>query len=77
VNGFALLSEAYEATEPGYDGHISVPVLWDRQTRAIVSKTSRHHIDLGTFGMADPATTCTPSGSGRDRRHQRDRVRQR
>jgi putative glutathione S-transferase len=25
----ALLREAYEATEPGYDGHISVPLLWD------------------------------------------------
>src|SRR5215472_10784266 len=32
VNGFALLREAYDATEPGYDGHISVPVLWDRET---------------------------------------------
>ncbi len=37
VNGFALLREAYEATEPGYPGHISVPVLWDRQTARIVS----------------------------------------
>jgi glutathionyl-hydroquinone reductase len=37
VNGFALLREAYEATEPGYDGHISVPVLWDKQTGRIVS----------------------------------------
>jgi glutathionyl-hydroquinone reductase len=37
VNGFALLREAYQATEPGYDGHISVPVLWDRQTGRIVS----------------------------------------
>jgi putative glutathione S-transferase len=37
VNGFALLREAYEATEPGYDGHISVPVLWDRETGRIVS----------------------------------------
>jgi putative glutathione S-transferase len=37
VNGFALLREAYEATEPGYDGHVSVPVLWDTRTRRIVS----------------------------------------
>jgi glutathionyl-hydroquinone reductase len=37
VNGFSLLREAYEATEPGYDGHISVPVLWDKQTGKIVS----------------------------------------
>ena len=32
VNGFRFLAEAYEATEPGYDGHVSVPALWDRQT---------------------------------------------
>jgi putative glutathione S-transferase len=37
VNGFTLLREAYEATEPGYDGHVSVPVLWDRETGRIVS----------------------------------------
>jgi glutathionyl-hydroquinone reductase len=37
VNGFTLLREAYEATEPGYEGHVSVPVLWDRDTHAIVS----------------------------------------
>ncbi|HEY0640274.1 MAG TPA: glutathione S-transferase C-terminal domain-containing protein [Pseudonocardiaceae bacterium] len=37
VNGFALLREAYEATEPGYDGHVSVPVLWDRVTGTIAS----------------------------------------
>jgi hypothetical protein len=30
VNGFRFLAEAYEITEPGYDGHVSVPVLWDR-----------------------------------------------
>ncbi|MCF2531855.1 glutathione S-transferase C-terminal domain-containing protein [Yinghuangia soli] len=37
VNGFALLRDAYEATEPGYDGHISVPTLWDRTTSRVVS----------------------------------------
>jgi putative glutathione S-transferase len=37
VNGFTLLAQAYEATEPGYAGHVSVPVLWDRQTGTIVS----------------------------------------
>src|SRR6201981_2367649 len=37
VNGFTLLAQAYEATEPGYDGHVSVPVLWDRRTSRIVS----------------------------------------
>ena len=53
VNGFALLSEAYEATEPGYGGHISVPVLWDKQTGRIVSNNFPDiTIDLDTqFGQ--------------------------
>jgi len=52
VNGFALLREAYDATEPGYDGHISVPVLWDRETGRIVSNNFPDiTIDLDTqFG---------------------------
>ena len=37
VNGFTLLAEAYEATEPGYRGHVSVPALWDRHTGKLVS----------------------------------------
>jgi putative glutathione S-transferase len=49
VNGFTLLAEAYEATEPGYDGHISVPVLWDRRAHRIVSNNFPDiTIDLGT-----------------------------
>ena len=52
VNGFTLIREAYEATEPGYDGHFSVPVLWDRETAQIVSNNFPDiTIDLGTqFG---------------------------
>ncbi|WP_169950949.1 glutathione S-transferase C-terminal domain-containing protein [Microbispora sp. H11081] len=49
VNGFTLLAEAYDATEPGYPGHISVPVLWDRRTKRIVSNDfARIPVDLGT-----------------------------
>jgi putative glutathione S-transferase len=49
VNGFAFLAEAYEATEPGYDGHVSVPVLWDRKTHTIVSNNFPDiTLDLGT-----------------------------
>jgi len=48
VNGFTFLAEAYEATEPGFGGHISVPVLWDRQTEKIVSNNFPDiTIDLG------------------------------
>lgn len=37
VSGFTFQAQAYEATEPGYDGHVSVPVLWDRRTGRIAS----------------------------------------
>ncbi len=40
VNGFRFLGEAYEATEPGYDARVSVPVLWDKHARVIVSNES-------------------------------------
>jgi glutathionyl-hydroquinone reductase len=37
LNGFHLLSEAYKATDPGYHGRVTVPVLWDTKTKQIVS----------------------------------------
>lgn len=40
LNGFRALREAYEATDAGYEGRVSVPVLWDRKTRRIVSTES-------------------------------------
>jgi glutathionyl-hydroquinone reductase len=39
VNGFAYLSEAYEATDPAYRGRVTVPVLWDTKTHRIVSNS--------------------------------------
>ena len=75
VNGFTLLREAYEATEPGYDGHVSVPVLWDKQTGRIVSNNFPDiTIDLGTqFGeWASPAYRPLPGrAAAGDRRAQR------
>ena len=52
VNGFTLLRQAYEATEPGFDGHVSVPTLWDTETGRIVSN------DFPTLGI-DIATQFT------------------
>jgi putative glutathione S-transferase len=40
LNGFRTLREVYEATDASYEGRISVPVLWDRQARRIVSTES-------------------------------------
>src|SRR4029077_9466321 len=39
VNGFQFLSEAYRATDPGYRGRVTVPVLWDTSTKRIVSNS--------------------------------------
>jgi len=39
INGFSFLSEAYEATQPGFKGRITVPVLWDKRTRRIVNNS--------------------------------------
>ena len=40
VNGWAFLEAGYRATDPGYDGRVSVPVLWDSEDRLIVSNES-------------------------------------
>jgi glutathionyl-hydroquinone reductase len=39
VNGFRFLSEAYEASDPGYRGRYTVPVLWDKQAKRIVNNS--------------------------------------
>ncbi|QUH03581.1 glutathione S-transferase C-terminal domain-containing protein [Saccharopolyspora erythraea] len=63
VNGFTLLQQAYDATEPGFPGHLSVPVLWDRSTGRIVSNNFPDiTIDLGTEfdEWADPGVRLYP-----------------
>ena len=37
INGFHFLSEAYVATDPDFDERVTVPVLWDKQTKKIVN----------------------------------------
>ena len=39
INGFKFLSEAYLANDPNYRGRVTVPVLWDKQTKRIVSNS--------------------------------------
>jgi len=51
VNGFEFLSEAYDATDPDYDGRISVPVLWDTETRRIVSNESADILRMLSTGF--------------------------
>ena len=39
VNGFHFLSEAYKATDPDYSARVTVPVLWDKQTKKMVNNS--------------------------------------
>ncbi|MFQ5588877.1 MAG: glutathione S-transferase family protein [Nitrospiria bacterium] len=39
VNGFKYLSEAYLASDPHFNGRVTVPVLWDTKTRRIVNNS--------------------------------------
>ena len=39
INSFHFLSEAYQATDPSYRGRVTVPVLWDRVTKRVVSNS--------------------------------------
>jgi putative glutathione S-transferase len=59
VNGWEYLAEAYEQTEPGYDGRISVPVLWDKETGRIVSNES--HDIMRMFNAASPEPDLYPA----------------
>lgn len=40
ANGFSYLHQLYTATRPDYTGRVTVPVLWDTQTRTIVNNES-------------------------------------
>jgi len=37
INGFQFLSEAYKATDPDFGDRVTVPVLWDKETKKIVN----------------------------------------
>ena len=39
INDFDYLSQAYLATEPNFDARVTVPVLWDCETKKIVSNS--------------------------------------
>ena len=39
VSGFQFLREAYIATNPQYQSRVTVPVLWDKETKRIVSNS--------------------------------------
>lgn len=46
LHGWSLLREAYEATAPGFDARVTVPVLWDTVTERIVNNESADVIQM-------------------------------
>jgi putative glutathione S-transferase len=55
VNGFTFLAEAYEASRPGFDGRVTVPVLWDRHEGRIVNNESAEIIRIFDHAFDDVA----------------------
>src|SRR5688572_21480269 len=56
VNGFKFLSEAYAATDPNYRGRVTVPVLWDKKTKRIVSNSDDDLLRMLNSEFAEFAT---------------------
>jgi putative glutathione S-transferase len=69
VNGFAFLSEAYGRTDPGFEGRVTVPVLWDRLTGRIVNNESADIIrmldrEFAAFARHPGPLLCPPELEG-------------
>jgi putative glutathione S-transferase len=60
LHGWDFMSEAYRASDPSFDGRITVPVLWDTRTATIVNNESSDIVrmiaapdSLGALGRGD------------------------
>lgn len=53
IEGFSFLSEAYLRTDPEFEGRVTVPVLWDRETARIVNNESAEILRMLNGGFSD------------------------
>ena len=64
VNGKRYMHEIYTLADPTYTGRVTVPVLWDKQRRTIVSNESAEIIRMfnsGFAGIADDSVDVYPA----------------
>jgi putative glutathione S-transferase len=57
VNGFLFLAEAYVASRPKFAGRVTVPVLWDKETRRIVNNSEDDICRMFNDAFAEVAET--------------------
>jgi putative glutathione S-transferase len=50
LHGWELMSEAYRTSDPGYEGRVTVPVLWDTHSGRIVNNESSEIIRMFAAG---------------------------
>ena len=67
LHGWAFMGEAYAASDPGFDGRITVPVLWDTHAGRIVNNESSDIVrmmasadSLGGLGHGAPLELYPP-----------------
>lgn len=53
INGFQFLREAYEASDPEWDGRVTVPVLWDTQKNVLANNSEDDICLIFANGFSD------------------------
>lgn len=66
VNGFSHLHQLYTRSEPHYSGRVSVPVLWDKRTNAIVNNESAEIIRMLNDAFGTPTSDYYPAAFRRE-----------
>ncbi len=74
VNGFQDLREAYMTSNPHFEGAVTVPVLWDKETSQIVNNESAEIIRMFNTEFQNYATNPALDFYPEDKRDQIDEL---